>query len=106
MITKEQITSAVRWAITLLAGLVAGWFASKGWFTHEQVMSLFTSETVIAFLASLVTLGLGQWVRTTTALVASAANQPGVQVVAPPTIANSIPSADVKSTSEAKIVAK
>lgn len=105
-LTKAQITSGVRWAVTLLAGMVAGWFASKGWFTKEQVMSLLTSESVIAFLVSLVMLGLGQLGRTQSALVKDAAAQPGVVVVAPPAIADKIDSTDVKSSADVAIVSK
>jgi hypothetical protein len=48
----EQAKSAVRWLITTFGGVVAGWFAAKGWFTIDQVTSVLNSPTTLSILAS------------------------------------------------------
>ncbi len=48
----EQAKSAVRSLIATFGGLVAGWFAAKGWFTIDQVTSVLNSPTTISLLAS------------------------------------------------------
>lgn len=48
----EQVKSALRWLITTFGGVVAGWFAAKGWFTIDQVTSVLNSPTTISILAS------------------------------------------------------
>lgn len=48
----EQIKSALRWLITTFGGVIAGWFAAKGWFTIDQVTSVLNSPTTISIIAS------------------------------------------------------
>lgn len=50
---QEQVKSAIRSLITTFGGLIAGWFAAKGWFTIDQVTSVLNSPTTISILASL-----------------------------------------------------
>lgn len=58
MFTDEQKKSAARWIMTLIGGVVAGWVAKTGVISSEQVMSFFTSETVIGFLVTGITAGI------------------------------------------------
>jgi len=55
---QEQLKSSVRWFITTFGGVVAGWFAAKGWFTIDQVTSVLNSPTTISVIVSLVA---GAW---------------------------------------------
>jgi hypothetical protein len=50
---QEQAKSAVRWLLSTFGGVIAGWFAAKGWFTIDQVTSVLNSPTTISVLASL-----------------------------------------------------
>jgi hypothetical protein len=106
MFTQAQLTSALRWFLSTVGGIVAGYFAAKGWLTSDQVMAVFNSQTVLGLLTSLVMLGIGQWVRSPTNIIADADKVPGTTIVAPPAIANAIPSNTVVSSAEAKVVAK
>ena len=54
----EQAKSSARWLVSTFGGMVAGWFAAKGWFTIDQVTSILSSETTISVLASI---GVGVW---------------------------------------------
>jgi hypothetical protein len=58
MFTDEQKKSAARWIMTLLGGVVAGWVAKTGVISSEQVMSFFTSETIVGFLVTAMTAGI------------------------------------------------
>lgn len=49
---QEQVKSAIRSLITTFGGVIAGWFAAKGWFTIDQVTSVLNSPTTISILAS------------------------------------------------------
>lgn len=55
---QEQFKSAIRSLITTFGGLIAGWFAAKGWFTIDQVTSVLNSPTTISILASI---AAGAW---------------------------------------------
>jgi hypothetical protein len=54
----EQAKSGIRWLITTFGGVIAGWFAAKGYFTIDQVTSVLSSETTVSLLASI---GVGIW---------------------------------------------
>jgi hypothetical protein len=58
MFTNEQIKSASRWVLTLLAGLVAGWVSKSGFISADQVTSFFTSDVVVGFLTTGITAGI------------------------------------------------
>lgn len=50
----EQVKSAVRWLIATFGGIVAGWFAAKGWFTIDQVNSVLNSPATVSLIVSVV----------------------------------------------------
>jgi len=110
MFTEEQKKSAVRWVLTLIGGVVAGWVAKSGFISADQVMSFFTSETIIGFLTSAMTAGLAfAWsmiAKTDKGVVASAAALPGTTVVTTPEIAAAVPSNDALSSAAVKVVSK
>lgn len=93
--SREQINSSVRWLITMAAGVVAGWFAAKGYLDYDTVYNMMTSEAVIgmasAGVAGLVSLILGQKASSEKSLTASTQAIPGVQVLAPPKLAEEVP---------------
>jgi hypothetical protein len=45
---NEQMKSALRSLIIACSGLIAGWFASKGWFTTEQVTAVLSSPVFLS----------------------------------------------------------
>lgn len=55
---QEQVKSAIRSLITTFGGVIAGWFAAKGWFTIDQVTSVLNSPTTLSILASI---AAGAW---------------------------------------------
>ena len=66
----EQAKSSARWLVSTFGGVIAGWFAAKGWFTIDQVTSVLSSETTISIIAS-VSVGVwGYFVHTKTNAVA------------------------------------
>ena len=81
MFTTEQLKGFARWILTLTGGLVAGFFASKGWFTVDQVMSVFNNETVIGLVVAGLSLAWNLISKTKIGVAASAQALPGVQVV-------------------------
>lgn len=54
----EQVKSAVRWLIATFGGVVAGWFAAKGWFTIDQVNSVLNSPATASLVVSIIA---GAW---------------------------------------------
>jgi len=54
----EQAKGSIRWVVATFGGVIAGWFAAKGWFTIDQVTSVLSSETTISFAASI---AVGIW---------------------------------------------
>lgn len=80
MLTTEQLKGFARWMLTLVGGLVAGFFASKGWFTVDQVMSVFNSETLIGLVVAGLSLVWNLVSKTKIGVAASAQALPGVQV--------------------------
>lgn len=82
----EQVKSSVRWLIATFGGVVAGWFAAKGWFTIDQVTSVLNSPTTLSVIVTLVSLVWGLFTHTQTnavAVVDTLAKQPdsGVKAV-------------------------
>jgi len=106
MFTNEQMKSFARWVLTLLGGLVAGWAAKTGWITADQVMSFFSSETVIGLVVSGIALVWSMISKTDKGVVASAAAIPGTTVVTTPEIAAAVPSADALSSASVQVVPK
>ncbi len=75
----EQAKSAVRSLVATFGGLVAGWFAAKGWFTIDQVTSVLNSPTTISLLASVAVFVWGMFTHTeknAVAVVDTIAKQP------------------------------
>jgi hypothetical protein len=106
MFTTEQMKSFARWVLTLIGGLVAGWAAKTGWITADQVMSFFSSETMIGLVVSGLALVWSMISKTDTGVVASAAAIPGTVVVTTPAIAAAVPSNDAMSSADVRVVAK
>jgi hypothetical protein len=82
---SEQAKSAVRSLVATFGGLVAGWFAAKGWFTIDQVTSVLNSPTTISLLASAAVFVWGLFVHTeknAVAVVDTIAKQPDSPVKA------------------------
>lgn len=50
----EQIKGIVRWSVTMFGGVVAGWFAARGWLNAQQVMDILNSPTFAGIIVSLV----------------------------------------------------
>jgi len=50
---NEQIKSIIRWFVSTFGGAIAGWFAAKGWFTIDQVLSVLNSPTLLGIAASI-----------------------------------------------------
>jgi hypothetical protein len=75
---RDQVMSAIRWAVSSFGMFIAGWFASKGWFTVDQVMSVLNNETVMGFIASAIVFVIGQVVHRTVNKIVSADATPGV----------------------------
>lgn len=111
---EEQVKSGVRWVISTFGGVVAGWFAAKGWFTIDQVTGLLNSPLVISGLSTLGVLIWGLITHTKTNMVAVVDKMPEVAgVVTKPTaagqeLAMSVPSPTVvpAGTTAAADVAK
>jgi|SRR5882724_6214525 len=85
VMNPEQVKSAVRWLITMFGGVVAGWFAAKGWFTIDQVTSVLNSPTTLSLIVSIVVGIWGLFVHTQTnaiAVVDTIAKQPDSPVKA------------------------
>lgn len=97
----EQIKSAIRWLVASFGGMIAGFFAAKGWFTVDQVLSVLNSNTFIGLIVSLVGLVWSVVARTKTNMVLAVNALPEVKgVVTMPTtagaaLATSIPSSTV-----------
>jgi hypothetical protein len=98
---EEQVKSGIRWLITTFGGVVAGFFAAKGWFTVDQVLSVLNSGTFIGVVTSGVILVWGLITHKKSNAVAVVNAMPEVQgVVTAPTadgraLANAVPSATV-----------
>ena len=81
----EQAKSSARWFVATFGGFIGGWFASKGWFTIDQVTSVLNSETTLSILASAAVFVWGLFVHTqknAVAIVDDIAKQPDSPVKA------------------------
>ncbi len=96
---EEQVKSALRWFVSTFGGMIAGWFAAKGWFTVDQVLTVLNSPTILAFVASLAAGGWSMYTHTKTNMVATVNAMPevaGVITTAAPEgvkLANALPDA-------------
>jgi hypothetical protein len=75
----EQVKSAVRWFVATFGGVIAGWFAAKGWFTIDQVTSVLNSPTTLSIIAAVASGVWGLFVHTqdnAVAVVDTIAKQP------------------------------
>ncbi len=111
----DQIKSLVRWFVSTFGGMIAGWFAAKGWFTIDQVLNVLNSPALAGAAASIVVAVWGMLVHTQAATVASANAMPLVAgVITVPTVegkalADSVPDATVAvagSQAAASVAAK
>ena len=81
----EQAKSSARWFVATFGGVIAGWFAAKGWFTIDQVTSVLSSETTLSLMASAAVFVWGLFVHTqknAVAVVDTIAKQPDSPVKA------------------------
>ena len=81
----EQAKSSARWFVATFGGVIAGWFAAKGWFTIDQVTSVLSSETTLSLMASAAVFVWGLFVHTqknAVAVVDTIAKQPDAPVKA------------------------
>lgn len=110
---EEQVKSLVRSLVGTFGGMVAGWFAAKGWFTVDQVLSVLNSPTLIGTAASLIVGIWGLFVHSKTNAVAVVDAMPEVAgVVTQPTVAGTAlakaitsPTVAVAGTPDAAVVA-
>ena len=82
---QEQLKSFVRSVLSTFGGVIAGWFAAKGWFTIDQVTSVINSPTTISIIVALVSGAWGLVVHTqanAVAVVDAIAKQPDSPVKA------------------------
>jgi len=87
-LTQDQITSALRWAMTGLSGMLAGFLISKGLATPGSAAALTTF--ILGLVPSFGALIWGLWAHSPTSTIASASALPEVQaVVTAPSIAHS-----------------
>ena len=61
---QEQVKSAVRWFVATFGGVIAGWFAAKGWFTVDQVTSILNSPTTLSLAVAIASGVWGLFVHT------------------------------------------
>lgn len=78
---QQQTTELVRHLITAFGGVLAGWFAAKGWLTSEQVMAIINSPTFIGIVVTGIGMAWGVISRTKKNVVASVAALPEVKAV-------------------------
>lgn len=70
----EQLKSALRSVIIGVSGLVAGWFASRGWISTETITAILNSEVFGSILTAIVGAAWGVWAKTTPNLLVIAAS--------------------------------
>lgn len=68
--TEEQVKASLRWGVTVFGASIAGWFASKGWFTVDQVEHVLNSPTLAGAAVSLVMWVISMIVHTQSSAVA------------------------------------
>lgn len=54
--SAEQIKTTLRWLISVFGAGIAGWFAAKGWFSVDQVLSVLNSPAFAGFIVTLISL--------------------------------------------------
>jgi hypothetical protein len=84
-LNPEQLKSGVRWVIATFGGVIAGWFAAKGWFTIDQVTSVLNSPTTLSIIVSIASLIWGMFTHTeanAVTVVDTIAKQPDAPVKA------------------------
>lgn len=78
---SEQVKDGIRWVVSTFGGFIAGWFASKGILTTDQILSILNSPTLISLLAAGIMAVWGIVTRSDKNIVASANAVPAVQAV-------------------------
>ncbi len=78
---EEQVKSLIRSLVGSFGGMIAGWFAAKGWFTIDQVLTVLNSPTLIATAASIVMAVWGLFVHSKSNAVAVVDAMPEVKGV-------------------------
>ena len=95
---EEQVKSTIRSLISTFGGMIAGYFAAKGWFTVDQVLTVLNSGTFIGLITSIVTAAWGIWVHTHSNSIAVVDHIPAVAgVVTKPTVEGKALAASVTS---------
>lgn len=110
---EEQVKSTIRSLVGAFGGVIAGWFAAKGWFTVDQVVGVLNSPVLVGIAASLVMGIWGLFVHSKTNAVAVVDAMPEVAgVVTKPTVAGAelakavpSPTVAVAGTTDAAAVA-
>ena len=98
---QEQVKSLIRWFVATFGGMIAGWFAAKGWFTVDQVLTVLNSPVVLGAASSIIVAIWGLFVHTQANTVSAANSIPSVAgVITMPTedgkaLAESVPAATV-----------
>src|SRR5262245_7988004 len=62
-LNREQVKSAIRWFITTFGGIFIGWATAKGWDT-SGITAIFSNESIIGIVASLIVL-IWTWISKT-----------------------------------------
>ena len=97
----DQVKSLIRWFINTFGSFIAGWFAAKGWFTVDQVLTVLNSPALAGAATSIVIAGLGLFAHTQVNTIAAADAIPGAKgVIMAPTVegkalADAVPSKTV-----------
>lgn len=74
----EQVKDGIRWFVGTFGSFIAGWFAAKGWFTVDQVLSVLNSPTLLSLAATTVVFVWSLVSRSNKNLVVAANNVPEV----------------------------
>lgn len=105
----DQWKTLLKASLIFVFGIAGGIGVTKGWYTAEQLTAFLNGPLVASVIGFATTLVISLLARTNVNLVNSAANLPGVTVVAPPAIANTGANAtnpSVVSTTDATVVPK
>lgn len=82
---QEQVKSIIRTLVATFGGLIAGFFAARGWFKADQVLAVLNSPAFIGLATSVVAGIWGLYVHkqsNAVAVVGAIAAQPGSPVKA------------------------
>lgn len=107
----EQVKSSIGWFVSTFGGFVAGWFASKGWFTIDQVTTVLNSPALIGGAASFAIFVWRLFAHkqaNAVAIVAAIAADPASPVKAPileNTAAGRALATDIKNANPAAVIA-